>query len=116
MKVSLKNKKIEPLLKEFKNILIGIFDESLLHIIVFGSYLYGTEDAESDLDILVIINNYDDIKVYEDKLLDVSVDLSLKYDIVISAFLDTKNNYDKYQKVKSLYSEIHKNGVDICAA
>lgn len=115
MSIILKNKKIQPVLDEFKSKLIGLFKESLINIIIFGSYVSGNNNSESDLDILVIINN-DDIEFYEDILLDVSVELSLKYDIVISAFLDSYNNYNKYKMIKPLYSEIHKNGVDIYAA
>ncbi len=109
------NKKIKPVLDDLKKKLSELFTDELIQIIIFGSYINGKYDQESDLDIFVIINN-DDIKSYEEALLDIAVDLSLKHDIVISAFLESYNNFNKYKTIKPLYTEIQKNGIDIYAA
>lgn len=109
------NKKIQILLNELKEKLDEIFSGILVHVIVFGSYVKGDYDPESDLDIFVIINS-EDIAAGEDKLLDAAVDLSLKYDIVISAFLESYDNFNKYKTIKPFYAEIQKTGIVINAA
>ena len=109
------NKKINTLLDELKKKLDEIFTEILIHAIVFGSYAKGNYNHESDLDVFIVINS-DEIASGEDKLLDLAVDLSLKYDLVISAFLESYDNFNKYKTIKPLYAEIQKNGIDINAA
>lgn len=109
------NIKIKPVLDDLKKNLKELFADDLVQIIIFGSYVYGKYDNDSDLDVLVIINS-EDTASYENDLLDASVDLSLKYDIVISAFLESRDTFNKYKNIKPLYSEIQKNGIDIYAA
>jgi predicted nucleotidyltransferase len=109
------NIKIKPVLEDLKNKLKELFADDLVQIIIFGSYINGNYDNDSDLDVFVIINNEDTV-AFEDVLLDVTVDLSLCYNIVITAFLESRSNFIKYKNIKPFYSEIQNNGIDIYAA
>lgn len=115
MNIIADNEKIKLVMDALKKSLSDLFKDSLVNIIIFGSYTNGTFNTESDLDVFVIIDK-DEPALYDDLLLDISVDLSLKYDIVISAFLESYSNFNKFKTIKPLYSEIEKNGVEIYAA
>lgn len=115
MSVISDNIKIKPVLEDLKKRLRELFTDNLVQIIIFGSYINGNYDKDSDLDVFVIIQN-EDTAAFEDLLLDVTVDLSLRYDIVITAFLESRSNFIKYKNIKPFYSEIQNNGIDIYAA
>ncbi|SDG20714.1 nucleotidyltransferase family protein [Desulfosporosinus hippei] len=58
---------------------------------LFGSVVKGTDTAESDIDILVLVEN-DDRKIV-DIIMDVTVDINLDYDVVISPIIMTDSYY-----------------------
>ena len=77
---------------------MGIFESQIVRIVLYGSYARGTADAESDVDIALLIKGALD-KEIEDKLSNLIVDLNLKYDKVFSVISGVKSICRYYRRV-----------------
>ncbi len=102
------------ILCELTNMLKIIFNKESLKIILYGSYARTTETEESDLDFVVLTNFTDEeIREKEKKVTDISVDLSLKYDLVISFIVINLDFYKKYLNVLPFYKNIETEGIEV---
>lgn len=63
--------------------ILSILESQVIRIVLYGSVARGTNTAESDVDIALLLNG-NLSRETEDKLSDLIVDLNLKYDIVLS--------------------------------
>ena len=75
---------VQPLLPELKAGLAAIYGDRLSGVYLFGSYARGEEDRESDVDVLVLL---DEIRHYAeevDRTGALGSRLSLKYGVSIS--------------------------------
>ena len=72
------------LLVELKRGLINLYGQRLIVVLLYGSYARGDQKSESDLDVLIIL---DDFNIYSDEIKHTSElisELSLMYNISIS--------------------------------
>lgn len=113
--LKIKDSKILNFLSELEEQLIKIFNYRLKKIILFGSYAKGNNDGESDIDIMILVDD-NDIKKYDDIILDITVDLSIKYAILPSLFLENINNYLEYKNYRPLFRNIYEEGIELYAA
>lgn len=67
--------------------------KGVLSVILYGSTVKGKIKPESDIDVLVIINNYD--KELEKKIYDVAGELSSNYNKTISSIIMTEKDLRK---------------------
>ena len=106
--------RLKELLHELKNELEKVFGEKLKKVIVYGSYARGESDEGSDLDIMVLVDmNEKEIKNERDKVLDLTVDLTTRYGVVLSII---ENNYDYFYdwaEVLPFFANIEKEGENI---
>ncbi len=109
------NPKIKDLLHSAEIELRKIFNDKLKKIILFGSYSRGDNGKESDVDVMVLIDDPNPNR-YENEVLDVEVDLSLEYDMVLTLFLENENKYIEGRIYKPFFKEIEKEGIEIYAA
>ena len=70
--------------------ILSILESQVIRIVLYGSVARGTNTAESDVDIALLLNG-NLSRETEDKLSDLIVDLNLKYDIVLSVIEDRKS-------------------------
>jgi predicted nucleotidyltransferase len=105
---------LDELLYELKVGLKNIFDKKLKEIIVYGSYARGESDEGSDLDIMVLVNMDErEIDKKRDEVLDVVVDLTTRYGVVLSII---ENNYDYFYdwaRALPFFTNIIREGVNI---
>ena len=106
--------RLKKLLHELKNELEKVFGEKLKKVIVYGSYARGESDEGSDLDIMVLVDmNEEEIKNERDKVLDLTVDLTTRYGVVLSII---ENNYDYFYdwaEVLPFFTNVIREGVSI---
>jgi uncharacterized protein len=86
-------------------------------VILFGSYARGDYDEESDIDIMIVA----DIPLEErvaarDKIHDVTGDLGLEYDVVVSLCMDCSSIFHRYKEASGFYINVQKDGVLLYAA
>ena len=82
----------------------------MVSIILYGSVARGTETAESDVDIAIIINGKLD-EAMEDALSDVIVDMNLKYDKVFSVVDIDEEELAKWGKVLPYFRNVKNEGI-----
>lgn len=110
-----RNQKIEGILHAVERELGKIFKDKLKKIILFGSYSRGDYDDESDIDVMVLVEASNPYK-YDDVLLDIEVDLSLEFDVVLSIFAENEFEYEEAKGYKPFLKAIEKEGIEIYAA
>ena len=85
---------MENLQEVFEKMIPGfqtIFGNVLERIILYGSVARGTQTVESDVDIAVIVRKY--TEDMHDKMIDLTVDLELEYNKVLSVLLIDYDNF-----------------------
>lgn len=72
------------IIKELRDGLQKIYNGRLKGLFLFGSYARGEEDSESDLDVLVVLDQCDNYGEEIDRTSQLTADLSLKHRVSIS--------------------------------
>lgn len=75
---------VRAVLAELKAGLQALYGERLKGVYLFGSYARGEADEESDLDVLVVLDDYESYGAEVDRAGALSADLSLRYGISVS--------------------------------
>ncbi len=79
---------------------------------LFGSKVRGDFDEESDIDVLVVVKDKNG-HIWDD-LVALEVDLMLKYNVVISSLIMSKENYEWHRRYRApLYRSIEREGIDL---
>ncbi|WP_051585856.1 nucleotidyltransferase domain-containing protein [Caldanaerobius polysaccharolyticus] len=108
------NKRLKEILKEIENNMVSLFNNKLENIILYGSYARGDYSCDSDVDIMVLVNEgEEDLKKYDDKITDIMVDLSLKHGILVSLYVQSVQSYKKYIEILPLFRNIEKECIRI---
>jgi len=76
--------KIRILLSELKSGLQETYGDRLKNVYLYGSHARGEEDSESDVDVLVVLDDYDSYGAEVDRTGVLGAGLSLKYGLSIS--------------------------------
>ena len=100
----------ESVWSEFVKGILGIMDNRLVSIILYGSVARGTNTEESDVDIALIMHGKLDFDT-EDKLSDFIVDMNLKYDKVFSVIDIDIAHFRKWINVLPFYQNVQREGV-----
>ncbi len=91
--------------------LIGIFRDKLDKIILFGSYSRGDYDEDSDVDIMVLVNDDSDkLKEYDDTITEMISEYCIQYGVLFSIVLKSKKHFDYYSGVLPFYQNIVSEG------
>ena len=108
---------MENLQEVFEKMIPGfqtIFGNVLERIILYGSVARGTQTAESDVDIAVIVRRY--TEDMHDKMIDLTVDLELEYNKVLSVLLIDYDNFREWEDVLPFYKNMKKDGIMLWSA
>lgn len=107
--------KLKKILDEYVKGLFKIIGNDLIQIILYGSYARGDQNNNgeiSDIDIMILVKyNDEEIKKIENKILDYSYDLDLKYDILLSPIIENVDVFNKRAKYMAFYKNIMSEGV-----
>jgi predicted nucleotidyltransferase len=91
-----------------------IIGERVAKIILYGSYARHTQDNESDMDIMLLIEEEEEnIKKYEEKFMNIVFELSLKYEILLSVILKSNKQFNKYLDVLPFYMNVQNEGIEV---
>jgi predicted nucleotidyltransferase len=78
------SKNIQSLLNELKSAQSHIYVKNLSGIYLYGSYARNEEKAESDLDVAIVLKDFEDYWQEIQRTSQVISELSLKYSVTIS--------------------------------
>lgn len=110
----LSNSRVKDILRKIDNEMIKLFGEKLQDVILYGSYARNENTSESDIDIMILVNEAESkLKEYEDKLTHIMVDLSLEYGIVVSLYTQSVQDYQRQINVLPFLRNIQREGIRI---
>jgi predicted nucleotidyltransferase len=102
------------ILNELVDKVSPLFGDKLKKVVLFGSYARGDYDAESDIDVMLMLNEDEAaLRKYSNGITDIVVELDLKYDVVLATILQSEKKFTKYQHVMPFYSNVNNEGVVI---
>ena len=82
-------------------------------IILYGSYARGDNTPESDIDIMIIIDDTEEnIKKYRNQFSKTAALLGMKYDVLLSVLFRDKGNFYKRAQYMPFYKNIVNEGVE----
>jgi predicted nucleotidyltransferase len=89
------------------------YGPSLVTVKLFGSKARGDFDADSDVDVLVVISAADDWET-QWEISGIGSEIDLKYDVLLSQVAMTMKRYNQHRRYRSpLYKNILKEGVTL---
>ncbi|MEA1895873.1 MAG: nucleotidyltransferase domain-containing protein [Euryarchaeota archaeon] len=100
---------IKEIIKELKSGLEKKYGSQLKSILLFGSYARGEETEDSDIDIAIILEDFDHACTEIERTGDIVSSLSLKFDTLIS--LVPIKEKDWLERKTALISNIKREGV-----
>jgi len=90
-----RDEKVTSLLKELKQKLTELYGKNLSGLYLYGSYARHEEDFQSDIDIAIILNDFQDYWEEIQRTSHIISDLSLKCGITLSPVRIRKREWSK---------------------
>ena len=104
--------KEEKVVKEFAECLKKTLGDNLLMVKLFGSRVRGDFSPDSDIDILLVVKNYN-LQV-EKKISEILFEIDPYYDFKISPVVYSEFEYRKNEEMESFFVEnINKEGISL---
>lgn len=90
----------------------AIFGSSLVNGYLYGSYARGDYDEESDVDILLTVDQSDDdIRAQNKSLAKIDSDLSLDHNVTVSVTVKPLEQFNRYAEISPFYRNVIKEGI-----
>lgn len=106
--------KIRVVLKLFADEAKKIYGVKLRGIILYGSCARGDFMQDSDIDVMILLNvPQDEIPAERKRILDVTDQLDLDYDVVLAPVFQNEEMYMRYLPVSVFYQNVQREGVKI---
>lgn len=104
--------KIRAIVTQFAKEAKKIYGTALRDVILYGSCARGDFAADSDIDIMVLLDvGQEDIGEARKKIIDVSDQIDLEYDVVLAPVIQSWRQYNQYMTVSRFYQNIQKEGI-----
>jgi predicted nucleotidyltransferase len=111
------DKELQNILSQLAENLTAVYGEKLKTVILYGSVARGTATSESDIDIMVLVDlSVEELKMYRDKLCDVSTDFDLEYIRVFSIMDVSYSEFNEWKEVSPFYRNVKEEGIVLYAA
>ena len=87
-------------------------DYKLIQMKLFGSKAKGNYSDESDIDLLIVLENYD--WKAENEIYEICFEIGLEYDVLLSPVIFSKKEFDdKLTKITPFYKVVVKEGLQL---
>lgn len=92
----------------------SVYGDNIVAIYLYGSYARGNYTEESDIDIAAIVRgNRIDLQEKLKQIWDISSDIGLENDVVVSPTVIPYAEYEAYKDILPYYMNIQKEGKQI---
>lgn len=92
----------------------AVYGENIVSIYLYGSYARGNYTEDSDIDIAAIVKgNRIDLQKKLKLVWDISADIGIENDVIISPTVIPYEEYEKYKEILPYYMNIRKEGMQI---
>lgn len=106
--------KLKQVTQEIVSSALKIMAQSVYKIILYGSYARGDNTAESDIDIMIILDcSKTDVKQYKKRLLEETSRIGLENDMLLSVLLRDRQEFADKQNMYPFYQNIMKEGIEL---
>ena len=90
----------------------AIFGSSLVNGYLYGSYARGDYDEESDVDILLTVDQSDEnIRAQNMSLAKIDSDLSLDHNVTVSVTVKPLEQFNRYAEISPFYKNVINEGI-----
>ena len=104
--------KIQEVVTRFASGAREIYGSALHEVILYGSCARGDFEPDSDIDILILLNlPQDRMNAERKKILDMSNQLDIDYDVVLAPVLQSTQIFDRYLPASKFYQNVRAEGV-----
>lgn len=108
---------LQTVLAEYTRRLQEIFAERLVLVALFGSYARGDNNADSDIDVLALVEGSEaDLEAYRHRIASMSFEFNLEHDSDIQLVTMSTEYYRHWQQVHPLLTNIERDKVVLYAA
>ncbi|MDR0947983.1 MAG: nucleotidyltransferase domain-containing protein [Lachnospiraceae bacterium] len=110
------NIELDMILPQMVQIYRSVYGDQIVRILLYGSYARGDYQADSDIDIVAIVQGErSDLQERLKSIWDASSELELEYDTILSPTVIPYDEYEKYKSCLPYYKNIESEGVEIVA-
>lgn len=107
-------KEMSAALAEIRDGLSALFGARLENAFLYGSYARGEQDDESDVDILAVVDlPAKTLDLYESPVLDLAVEVGLRYDALFSVLLQDAEAFRKYRTAMPFFVNVMREGISL---
>lgn len=107
---------LNAILQQMSKVYRAVYGESIVRIVLYGSYARGDNQKDSDIDIVAIVRGERaELQERLKKVWDASSDLELEYGMIVSPTVVPFAEFEKYKDDLPYYRNIENEGVDIVA-
>lgn len=111
---TIKNKEFLEILSDVKLEVINLFGDKLKQLVLFGSYARNESDPESDIDIMILVDeSEEELRSRRPLVTDIMAELSMKHDKLVSLTQVPYRRYNEYLDVLPFYRNIYREGIEI---
>lgn len=108
---------MQSLLEKYVIEIQKIYGNHLKQIILYGSYARGDFKADSDVDIMILLDISElEIKSYQQRLSDMTYDFNMDYNLEIRPIAKSEEHFRKWVDNYPFYANIRKEGVTLYGA
>lgn len=105
----MKKQDLEKLKNEVEVSAKELLGEKLLKVVLYGSYARGDFDPESDIDFALLSKITEkEIPVYNDQIGQITSRLSIRYGVLVSMLIISKESFDEYGNSLPFYKNLIK--------
>jgi predicted nucleotidyltransferase len=106
-----KTAQITEILRELRQRLNSLYGENLRQLILYGSHARGDATPDSDIDLLVVLDDFDDADQELRRMSPAASELSLEHDVVISLVVMRARGYA--QRNTPLLLNVRREGIPV---
>ncbi len=91
---------------------LGLLENKIYKIVLYGSYARGDFDTESDVDIIILLDcDEKELRNYRKRVAVLASRISLENDIEVSLLLKNRNSFEDRRAILPFYQNIENEGV-----